>query len=297
MLRDVLDRILAGSRLPAELIAVDQSAEPNVNLAAMDAPGGCRFVYLPTRTVGLSRGLNLGVLRASHELLIFTHDDVLPQPDWCERMVAAALAVGPMAVVTGRVGAGAPEVGGAYAPSLSKMDEPTIVRGRVGPDLIHPMNLAIDRATLENVGAWDVRLGPGTPFPGGEDHDLEFRLREAGVAVVYRPEVGVVHRAWRAPGTYFALRWGYGRGQGAFLAKHFSLDDRYALTRFGMEVAERARSGLAMMAHDPRRGAARIVLAVGMVAGAADWLRSHRRLSSSRFGPLPRRKRGIASRP
>jgi GT2 family glycosyltransferase len=276
MLRDVIARILEGTQAPAEIVAIDQSAAPDTSIAAMQTPKGCRLVYHPTRTKGLSRGMNLGSRLAANEILIFTHDDVLPQPDWYALMSDAVSRLPRSAVVTGRVSAGAPEVEGGYAPSLTRSDVPVVGRGRKGPDLIHPMNLGMRRRTLEECGGWDPRLGPGTSFPGGEDHDLELRLRDLGVAIHYRPDIAVVHRAWRRGDAYRALRWAYGRGHGAFLAKHFASDDAYALRRFVIEIGDRVRAAVGLFPSDPAHAIGRLSLSAGMLAGAAEWLIRYR---------------------
>lgn len=278
MLREALQRILAGTNLPAELIAIDQSPTPDDDLASLSGPDGCHIRYVPSDRVGLSRGQNLGVSLASHELIVFTHDDLLPEPDWCGAMVAALREVGPGNAVTGRVSAGPPEAAGGYAPSLSRLRDAFVARDPGDPDVLHPMNLGLHRDDFVAVGGWDARLGPGTRFPGGEDHDLEYRLRRAGVPIHYRPDIAVVHRAWRDERTYLRLRLGYGRGHGAFLAKHFDLSDGYAVRRYGRELRDRVAHAAKALIRDPRGVAAHLAFVIGMLVGAGQWLARYRRL-------------------
>ena len=138
--------------------------------------------------------------------------------------------------MTGRAVGGQPESPGAFAPSLHLDPRPTVYRGRPGRDVLLPMNMALFRIAFAEVGGFDERLGVGTRFPSSEDNDFGFRLLEAGFDIVYDPEVFVVHRAWRRPEALLPLRWAYGRGQGAYYIKYWSLRDRYMLRRLGWDV-------------------------------------------------------------
>jgi GT2 family glycosyltransferase len=91
--------------------------------------------------------------------------------------------------------------------------------------------MAFHRSAHGDAGGFDVRLGPGTRFPAAEDNDFGHRLLEAGYRIVFDPEAVVYHRAWRDDRAWVPLRHGYGRGQGAFYAKHLSFEDRYMLRR------------------------------------------------------------------
>jgi GT2 family glycosyltransferase len=269
-----VESVLAGDELPAEIVVVDQSDEPNAVLTALSHPG-CNVRYLHSRTVGLSRANNAGIAAARHDVLAFTHDDVRVTPEWLGALVRALLAAGADALVTGQVRPDDAERPGGFAPSTIVDPDPAVYEGRVRADPIYPLNMAVRRSTLERIGGFDVRLGPGTPYPGGEDNDLGFRLLEAGCRIVYAPEAVLYHRAWRTDADYFPLRWSYARAQGAFLAKHFSLRDRFMLGRFFDSVREHiplARRGRRNVYH----ARADALYVAGLVSGAASWLLTHR---------------------
>jgi GT2 family glycosyltransferase len=276
MLQDSVASILAGTALPAELIIVDQSDVPDQRLVATAAPEGIRLRYLFTAERGLSRANNRGAREAVHETLVFTHDDVAVDPEWLARLTGALMEGGEGTVVTGRILA-SQEGEGGYAPTLRTGTEPATYRGRIGYDVLKPLNMALHRRDLEAAGWFDERLGPGTPFPGAEDADLGFRLLETGCEIRYVPEALVYHRAWRAEKEYLPLRWTYGVAQGAFLAKHLQRHDLHMARRFVMDALRRARRFPGRCFREPRRALADPLFLCGNLVGAARWVRARGR--------------------
>ena len=271
-LEQVVASVLAGDECPDEVVVIDQSRAPNDHLTALaaEAPGRLRYQWTTER--GLSRGRNAGIRLARGDWLVFIDDDVVVGPEWFGRMRRAALQAGPRAVITGRVVAGDAERPGAFAPSLSLSDSPAVHRGRVGRDVLLPLNMAMHRDVLADVGDFDARLGAGSHFPSSEDNDLGYRVLEAGYVIGYDPSIVVVHRAWRAPGALLPLRWSYGRGQGAYFAKHASLRDRYMLRRLWVDLRRHVRRAPRRALAHPRDGAADLVYSAALLAGAAEWL-------------------------
>jgi len=299
LLSSVVASILDGAEVPDELLVVDQSIEPHPELAGFATPR-CAFRYLHSATVGLSRGRNIGIAAASHPIIVFTDDDVLVPPEWFGTIVRSLEAAGPRSVVTGRVLATEAETEGGFAPSLHPGTERVVYEGRVYEDPLATFNVAFPRSAHAEVGGFDVRLGPGTPFPAAEDNDFGYRLLEAGYRIVFDPEAVVYHRAWRDDRAYVPLRHGYGRGQAAFYAKHLSFEDRYMLRRMIGTLVNHVRrlpraalnDLLAAAGSTPpaywrsaRRSSTSRILAVGEVAwilgflaGMFEWLTTKRRL-------------------
>jgi GT2 family glycosyltransferase len=268
--------------VPDELLVVDQSVEPHPELAAFETPR-CRFRYLNSATVGLSRGRNIGIAAASHPVIVFTDDDVLVPPGWFGTLVRSLEAAGPRSVVTGRVLAAEAETEGGFAPSLHPGTARVVYEGRVYQDPLATFNIALPRSAHAEVGGFDVRLGPGTPFPAAEDNDFGHRLLEAGYRIVFDPEAVVFHRAWRDDRAYVSLRHAYGRGQGAFYAKHLSLEDRYMLRRMIGTLVSHVRRLPRAVLNDLRatagsappaywRSARRSSTSRRMTAGEAAWI-------------------------
>lgn len=268
--------ILAGDDVPAELVIVDQSDARHEEVAGLSRKGTCHVRYLWTHTKGLSKANNIGARIAAHDILVFTHDDVLVTHDWLPQIVTALIGAGRRAVITGRVLPTEPEIAGGFVPTLKEDETPRVYQGRVWEDVLYPLNMAMYRSALEEIGPFDERLGPGTPFPGGEDNDLGYRLLEAGYRIHYLPDAVLYHRAWRRGDERRHLRWNYGRAQGAFYAKHWSFKNPYMIKRTVHEVAWRTD----VMAHHLRytRSVAgdQAVSIIGMMLGASEWLLTQR---------------------
>jgi GT2 family glycosyltransferase len=228
-LMDALQSVLDGSTVPDEIVIIDQSDAPNDAVTSMDVPAAVRLKYLNPVTRGLSRSRNLGFAQASNPIAVILDDDCLATKQWLETIVRALLDAGPKAVVTGRVLATEPSRVGAFAPSLHTSDRPARFRGRQTTDPLATFNFALWTKTFTAVGEFDPRIGPGTGFPSAEDNDYGYRLLLDGHTIVFEPSALVYHRAWRDEATYVALRYAYGRGQGAYYAKHLAAGDWYML--------------------------------------------------------------------
>jgi len=263
--------VLDGHEVPNEVVVIDQSDIQNSEFAAWTDHSRCSVRYLWEPARGLSLGRNTGIAASTGQILLFIDDDVLVPPEWFGRIVRSLRRAGERAVVTGRTVAGEPEVPGAFAPSLHIDPRPTVHHGRPGRDVLLPMNMALYRSAIAEVGGFDERLGVGTRFPSSEDNDFGFRLLEAGFDIVYDPEVLVVHRAWRRPQALLPLRWAYGRGQGAYYMKYWSWRDRYMMRRMGWDVGRHQKRGLRRLRADPRAASADAVYSLAVLTGAVQW--------------------------
>lgn len=264
--------VLEGDEVPTEIVVVDQSDVENAELAAWRSDARCSLRYLWGPARGLSLGRNTGIEASTGEILLFIDDDVLVPPDWFGRIVRSLQRAGERSVVTGRTVGGEPEVPGAFAPSLHLDPRPVVHRGRPGRDVLLPMNMALHRSAVVEVGGFDERLGVGSPFPSSEDNDFGFRLLEAGFEIVYDPEVIVVHRAWRRPQALLPLRWAYGRGQGAYYVKYWSWRDPYMLRRMGWDVGRHLKRAVRRARREPTAASADVVYSLAVLTGAAQWL-------------------------
>jgi GT2 family glycosyltransferase len=273
LLEALVESVLAGDEVPAEIVIVDQSRTPHPRLSVAEAP----VHYLWSRSVGLSRGRNAGIAAARHDLLVFTDDDLLVAPDWFGTLVRALVGAGPRAVVTGQVRPTEPETPGGFAPSTIVQERPAVYAGRRHFGALFPNNMAMRRSAFEEVGLFDERLGVGSTYPSSEDNDLSFRLLEAGYRIVYVPEAVVHHRAWRGRADYLPLRWRYGQGRGAYYAKHLRLRDPFMLGCLGRDTLGHALHA-ARLGRRPHLAAAEVVFVAGLLAGAIQWVLTEKAL-------------------
>jgi len=273
LLVETIESILSGEEVPAEIVIVDQSDSANDALAARRHERGCEIQYMWTRSRGVSCARNAGASAARNDILVFTDDDVLVARTWFGAIVRALLAAGERAVVTGRVLASDEGVVGGFAPALVESESPEVYEGRIQRDVVEAGNLAVLRSCVEDVGGFDVRLGPGTAFPAGEDNDFGYRFLSAGYRIHYVPSAVVYHRAWRTPQQLLPLKWNYGVGQGAYYAKHMSFRDRYMIGRLKRLIFLHLRLSVLRLRREPRPAAGHVVYVAGVLTGIAKWYR------------------------
>jgi len=278
MLAEAIESVLSGQELPSELIVVDQSDVPDPKLAVLSSTESSEIRYLWTQTVGLSRACNEGIAAARHDLLVFTHDDVLVSATWFGSLVRALVHAGARAVVTGRVMPTGEGGGGQFAPSTKVDKVPAVYEGRIHADVLFPMSMAMYGSCIQEVGFFDERLGPGTPFPAAEDNDFGYRILEAGIRIIYVPESELYHRAWRTQQDHIPLGWSYGRGQGAYYAKYLESADRYILWRMIKDIFHHVgKAPRRMWQRQPYRVLGDAAYVLGMLSGAMEWLWTQRK--------------------
>ena len=283
MLRDTVDSVLAARRVPTEIVVVDQSpiADPDLERGTVR---GCSVRYQHSPTPGVSRGRNLGIQLASNDVVVMLDDDMLVQDDTLERLTAAHGGPGSKTVTTGRLLEAPPDRPGLSQPAgaLVTSEKAETFRGRQPYQVVPGPNIALTRSVVLEIGGYDERLGPGTRFPAAEDHDLSFRLLDAGCEVRHVPDAVALHRAWRTQSDRTRLRWTYARGTGGFYAKHAGFRDPHILQRAIQEGRDRLRKAITSLPSSPRTTLAQLVSLAGLSFGAAEWtlryrLRPHRR--------------------
>jgi GT2 family glycosyltransferase len=283
MLLDAVRSILSARHVPGEIVIVDQSKVPSAEAANLGTVTGCEVRYVHSSTRGVARARNLGVRLASRPTVVILDDDTLLKDDSLQRLLAPIGDGEGRVVATGRLLAAPPEQPGlVQAPAaLVTRLQPAVFRGRQPLQVVPGPNVALPRGVMIEIGGYDERLGPGTRFPGAEDHDLSLRLLDAGCEVRHVPEAVVLHRAWRSQRDLVRLRWGYARGVGGFYAKHASIHDTHTLARAARELQSRALHAARSIISSPKTTVAELITLVGLLFGAAEWslryrLRVHR---------------------
>ncbi|HWI75325.1 MAG TPA: glycosyltransferase, partial [Baekduia sp.] len=230
-----IDALLSSNYKPFEIIVVEN--RPGPQSATRDALRGydARVRYVEEPVQGLSRARNAGLAEARGEIVAFTDDDVVVDPDWLPALVAAFDAAPDVDAVTGLI---LPltldseaqllleqfaAFGKGFAPVTHRLAE-----GRAenplfpytAGELGSGANTAVRADVLRALGGFDIALGAGTPAMGGEDLDLLIRLVLDGHAVRYEPRALLWHDH---PATMERLTTqvrSYGVGLAAMAAKH-----------------------------------------------------------------------------
>ena len=275
LLLETVYSVLQGTQVPGEILIIDQSEIPNLELIDLGGSRECQIRYVHSQSVGLSRARNEGMRAASQEVYIFIDDDMYVAKNWYELLIQALIKAGPQSVVTGRVLPGHSDKSSGFAGTLVERDWPAIYRGRIGTDVLAGCHMAMYRSIYLEVGTFDERLGAGSRF-GAEDNDYGFRVLEAGKSIVYEPQAIVYHRAWRDYRDYLPLRWAYGRGKGGFYTKYLSLKDPYMLLRMLQDLSIRFIRFPWRVFHKPRLAIGDLYYAFGMISGSVEWMWTYR---------------------
>jgi GT2 family glycosyltransferase len=203
--RHQLESILDGLHPGDEVVVVDAASRTSAVRTTAEA-AGVRCVRSERAPASVAR--NLGWRSATAPLVAFLDDDCRPHAGWAEAVVDA---LADLDVVCGRVvGDGAGHLSLLLSADPRDYDLATPLA-----DLGHGANLAARRDALARIGGWDETLGPGTPWPGGEDKELLARALAAGLACGYRPDPVVTHAQWRSRRQVVRTELGYARGAGA----------------------------------------------------------------------------------
>lgn len=158
---------------------------------------------------GLSWARNRAILEAQGEIIAFTDDDVVVDPDWVATL-AQTFAEHPDAMaVTGLV---APyeleteaqilfEVHGGFGRGFARQRYQFDSKEKRQGAYHHGAgkfgtgaNMAFRRRLFDLIGYFDPALGVGTATNGGEDLEMFFRILHEGYVLIYEPAAFVRHR-------------------------------------------------------------------------------------------------------
>lgn len=163
---------------------------------------------------GLSHARNRGIRSAHGDVVLFTDDDVCPEPDWLHR------------VLEGMDSYDCDACGGYIAPVWDAPLPPWLTERFYGflairtedngprlvteeNDLPFGANMAFRRSVFDSIGVFDTNLGrKGKVLASGEEIDLFMRLIASGGNVMYLPKARVHHHieAFRMKQQYLR-RW------------------------------------------------------------------------------------------
>ena len=177
------------------VVAHDSGPDSETERLLREHPAADRHLTF-TGTRGPAELRNAAWRATSAPAVAFTDDDCRPPADWLERALAAAR---PDAIVQGATRPDPDEAALLRAPHprTVTIDPPTASA--------QTCNIAYPRAVLERLGGFDESFRG----PQGEDVDLGWRARAAGVTPVFAPDAEVQHavmelgpaatlrRAWR----------------------------------------------------------------------------------------------------
>lgn len=205
----------AAPRCEWEVIVVDNNSSDGTRAVVEEARHDCpRLRYEFEGAQGLSHARNHGIACARGDMILFTDDDVLPEPDWLTTTLAG--------MATYRADA----CGGYIAPIWETQPPPWLTERFYGFLAVrtdrsddHMMtdtsatpfgaNMAFRRNVFDRVGPFDTSRGrKGKVLASGEDAEMFERIVAAGLKVVFLGGARVHHKveSFRLTKRYFR-RW------------------------------------------------------------------------------------------
>ena len=285
---------------PLEILVVDNAPTSpqtrDVTMAAARDDSRIRYTCEPR--VGLSQARNHGLAHARFDVIAFTDDDTMVDPNWPSVVAAGFAADAETVCVTGLVASGVLDTGceryfdsryswgEAFEPRRYDLAE------HRHPSRLYPFragifgtgaNFAIRRDAIVRLGGFDPLLGAGGPGLGGEDLDIFLRIILAGGRISYLPAALIWHKHRASVAALAEQVFCYGHGLGAYLAKHISSDQmRSQIVTWGLPQARVVSLRIRQASRDGqlRSRGRRLALieARGAVAGALRYRRAARQL-------------------
>jgi GT2 family glycosyltransferase len=273
ILRRALEAFGAGTRIPAEVIVVDQGRSPDIEAMVLDFRAqGLNTKWLPSAERGRARGVNRGIEAASTTFVAITDDDCLVQPDWIERL-ETLLKQDADSIVTGRVEAGDETVLSTVTSAVPVVQRRPSLRF----DRLSGGNMAVSKNTANRIGGLDEDPCLRT----AEDAEYAYRALRAGVAIRYAPEVAVTHLGWRDDTSRAHQYDDYARSHGGFYGKYMRRGDAFIALRALLHWGRALRRWiLATLTGDRERARSTRAYVLGIFPGVrAGW-----RSTASRSG-------------
>lgn len=231
---------------PAEIIVVDDGSTDESRAIVCALAASLPIVPCDGPGLGAAAAINRGIAEARYPVIAQIDQDVVVEPGWLDRLLAA-LAPADIAAVQGHYTA-APEA--SWPARVMGLDLAQRYRGLDSGDLDHVCtgNTVYRRSALHQVGLFDERLGYGY------DNDISYRLRGAGYRLALCRSAQSVHHWRNGLAGYLVQQYGFGYGRLDLVAKHID------------HVSGDRVSPLGMMAHP-------LVMAVAIaaLAGSTAW--------------------------
>jgi len=195
-----------------EVLVIDNAPKNDASreLVKKRFPG---FHYKAEPRPGLDWARNRAIHEAKGEIIAFTDDDVIVDPDWVHRLARIFTTEPDVMAVTGLVAPSELETeaqilfenyggfGRGFKRKTLPLDQEKgrrrythLEAGGLGTGA----NMAFRKSVFEKIGSFDPALDVGTVTQGGGDLEMYFRVVQEGYTLVYEPDVIVRHKHRRS---------------------------------------------------------------------------------------------------
>jgi len=218
ILAESLYWIAANSAWPADLIVVDQGANPEVAVwLKMLRSIGLRTQHIPSSQRGKAAALNCGIKCVTTRFIVVTDDDCFVGVDWLKNM-ATHLRQAPDAIITGPAEPEGDEVTVAAVTSHTKA---IYRRPRLKFDTFCGSNMGVAITAIKQIGLFDE----DPVLVAAEDCEWSYRALRTGVPIIYVPEIAVRHYSWRDKSKRVVRYKNYAQSHGGFYGKYLRKGD------------------------------------------------------------------------
>lgn len=191
-----LSESLAGNETVEVIVINNNSEDDTLSVAETFSDVFPAYQVVTEPRQGLSYARNRGIAEARGSILVFLDDDVEVDATWLPSLLAP-LDDPSVAVVGGKVLPFGAQVipdwlpreycflASIFDPADKVCELPKVMGG----------NSAIRRQVFDEVGLFDICLGrKGKKLLGGEEVELQIRIRKAGYKIVYTPHAVIWHK-------------------------------------------------------------------------------------------------------
>ncbi len=222
-LRDAIESLAAqqAGNCSYEIIVVDNNSSDQTKRVVATFNGKVRYLFEPKQ--GLSYARNAGIQQAKGQVIAFTDDDCVADPNWVASLWACFRETRALAV-------------GGKIERLWHCERPDWLTDELlGPLIVQDLgpkrkiwdaknrhmigaNMAFHRSIFERFGLFKEELGrKGDLLIGGEDREIFRRLFESGAPIFYEPKAVIHHKVEEARLTKSYMRqwfWDIGKTLG-----------------------------------------------------------------------------------
>ena len=212
---EFIDSVTAQKELSIELIIVDQNSDDRLSDIVGSYMDRIAIQHLRSPVRESSHARNLGIAKASGDIVAFPDDDCIYPPGVLQK-VARRFQVEPaLSLLSG------PAIGpnGVWGSGRWTERDGEVKIANVWTCVIE-FNLFIRRNILVKVGGFDESLGVGARFGSAEATDLSIRIMRAGGRTYYDTALNVIHPDKRLTHEAARRAFRYGTGLGRVLRKH-----------------------------------------------------------------------------
>jgi glycosyltransferase involved in cell wall biosynthesis len=190
--------LLQEAGAPLELVVIDQS-DGDETEKRMHALADPRLVYVHTSSRGKGFALNEALQIARGEILVCTDDDCIAPPGWPLAMGEALARQPAAAIAFCKVVGVEHDRAAGYVPEFLPTHDRTLKRiGDVVKGHGIGAGMALRRQVLLDLGGFDEMIGPGAPFPSGDDWDVAHRVLLRGWEIAVVSSLTIMHDGFRS---------------------------------------------------------------------------------------------------